>query len=105
MADNIITPLYKRDQWVRWQKLFEGTESVMASSFDKWLENHVKLVQEAKIRGNTVQEIEVDIDEYLAWTKQRRLPINGYTRTDFPGFIWHQRMYPGTNYDTTPPVA
>ena len=80
---NIFTPLYKREQWTRWQDLFRGTKSAMTWTYDVWLENHKKLVEKHKALGHKVYEIESDIDEYLAWTSSRGLDVNGETRTDF----------------------
>ncbi len=39
-----------------------------------------------------VHEVQVDIDEYIAWTRTNALPINGSTRTDYPSHILSQRM-------------
>ncbi len=83
MPNNVFIPLYKREQWTRWQQLFEGTQAAMLWTYDVWLENHRKLVEKHKALGDVVRVIESDIDDYLAWTASRGLPINGYTRTDF----------------------
>ncbi len=93
MKNMMVTPLYKRSQWLRWQELFDGIKgSRMTWTFDEWLKNHHEMVQKLKIQGDTVHEVEVDIDEYVAWAKKSGLPINGHTRTDFPIHILTDRM-------------
>jgi len=93
MKNYVNCPVYKREQWLRWQKLFEGTQAPMLWTYDEWLENHHKMIEKFKADGHGImQRIEVDIDEYLAWTKKSGLPVDGYTRTDFSGHIMRERM-------------
>jgi hypothetical protein len=92
MKNYVTCPVYKREQWIRWQKLFEGTEAEMLGNYDEWLERHHQMVEKFKTEGGTMHRVEVDIDDYLAWTKTSGLPVNGYTRTDFPLWIFRERM-------------
>jgi len=92
MKNFVTCPIYKREQWTRWQKLFDGTKAAMLWTFDEWLENHHKLVEKFKAQGDAMHRVEIDIDDYLAWTKSSGLPVDGYTRTEFAGFILRERM-------------
>lgn len=88
-----ITPLYKRDQWTRWQDLFHGTKSAMLWTFDEWLQNHNAMVKKFKAQGDgDVHEVEVDFDAFIIWTKAGNLLIDGNTRNAFAGHILRERM-------------
>lgn len=93
MKTRVAIPLYKRDQWTRWQDLFKRTTAPMLGSYDEWLNNHGELViKQKKIPGNTVHVVEVDIDAYLIWANASGLPVNGHTRTDFPLHVLTERL-------------
>jgi hypothetical protein len=92
MKTGMISPLYVRDEWPRWVKLFAKTGAPMADSYDKWLKYHDENVQKFKRDGYVVHVVEVRIDDYLSWVRTNRLPIDGHTRTDFPGHLLAERM-------------
>jgi len=64
----------------------------MADSYDKWLQYHTEDVQRFKRDGCLVHQVEVRIDDYLAWVRKNGLPVDGHTRTDFPGQLLAERM-------------
>ena len=74
-----VIPLYKREQWARWQKLCGD----MSSSFDVWLQHHRQMLENFESRGITVHEVEVDIDAYITWIGVERLPVDRDTRMRF----------------------
>ena len=81
--NELVFPLYRKEEWPRWLELFENTNAPMTPTFDEWRRHHVEDCANFRARGYGVHEMEVGIDDYVAWTRAKNLPVNGSTRTDF----------------------
>jgi hypothetical protein len=92
MVDELVSPLYKREQWPRWVELFIDSESPMTPTFDVWLADHSEDVAKERRAGRVVHVVEVDVNSYLAWVRSSGLSVKPGTRADYPIQLLIQRM-------------
>ena len=82
-----VLPVYKREDWPRWQKLCGD----MSSSYDAWLMDRLQLLKNLKSRGLSVDVAEIDLDAYVEWAASEKLPINEETRNRFAMHVFSRR--------------
>ena len=96
MKGQVVIPLYKADQWPRWGELFEDTPT-----YEQWFKGHVEGIERFRKQGVIVHEIEIDIDLYVAWTKETKQQINADTRNEYPNHVLAERVIAMGGLDPT----
>ena len=73
---------YKPDQWERLREIFIDRKDI-EFTYTEWLANAQRAFQQILFSGQSVQKMEVDVEELLAWCKSKGLEVNGKSRSAF----------------------
>jgi len=73
---------YRPEQWQRLREVAEDVEN-LEESHEAWLQTAESLIREGIPSDLTVEKVDVDIEELLAWCNARGLPVNGKTRSRY----------------------
>jgi hypothetical protein len=96
MDSIVVIPLYRHDQYGRWHELFSD---FMFDTFEEWVKKHAQLVQKFKVQGDIVHEIEIDVDDYLSWTRSTGKAISNETRMTFTNIRMYERRKEAGDFD------
>lgn len=69
--------------------LEDGDE--LEETYDEWLNSAEETVKGFADQGITLTKVEVDVDELLAWSKERGLPINGESRSHYAAWLAQEK--------------
>jgi hypothetical protein len=73
---------YRAEQWQRLREVAADVEN-LEESHEAWLQTAESLLREGIPSDLTVEKVEVDIEELLAWCIARNLPVDGKARTRY----------------------
>ena len=71
----------------------------MWDTFDEWVKKHAEAVEHCKVQGDIVHEIEIDVDDYLAWTRTTGKAISHDTRLEFASLRMYERRKEAGDFD------
>lgn len=77
---------YKPTQWLQLKEISEDGDQ-MEETYGEWQLLAEKALKDFAAQGISPTKVEVDVNELLAWSKERGLPINGETRSRFAAWL------------------
>jgi trans-aconitate methyltransferase len=73
---------YKREQWQRLRETAVDSD-ILETAYDSWLEVLDSSVERIRTHGLEPELIDVDVEELMAFCKERRLPNTAGARAKF----------------------
>ena len=91
---------YRKEQWELLRKISEDVDE-LEETYEEWLREATVGLKRMKDLGMEVEEVDVDVNELVAWCKQRGEPVNGSSRSEFAADKirrkYEQKSEPGNN--------
>jgi len=79
---NVKVAYYRKKDWKRFLRTIDDRES-MHNSWIEWHQGFLKLKEDLTAQGFRVFEVEVDVDELVAYCKKNRIKNDGKARSEF----------------------
>ena len=76
---------FRADQWTRLRDLSSDSDQI-DELYEDWLDYAEKQVEDLRARGFDPRKVDVDVDELLMWCKNKKLPVNIKTRSDYVAY-------------------
>ena len=73
---------YRREQWARLREV-SADRADLEDTWEEWVRLSEKGLASAQARGLRVEKVQCDVDELVAWCKEKRQPIDGSARSAF----------------------
>lgn len=87
---NLAVAWYKPGQWLRLKEVSEDADQ-LEESYGEWQINAEKALKDFAAQGARAQKVEIDINELLAWCREKNLPVNGASRSQYAAFLLRER--------------
>jgi hypothetical protein len=84
---------YRPEQWARLRELSEDVDQ-LETDYESWHRNAKAKMTELIISGINVEKVDVDIEALSAWCAQKKLKINGQTRSQYTTHILRNKHEP-----------
>ena len=81
---NLVTGVawYRPEQWARLREVSEDVEN-LDDTYEAWLQTAERLLRDGIPADVTVEKIDIDVEEVLAWCSVRDLPMNAQSRSRY----------------------
>ena len=73
---------YRKEQWERLRSVSSDRDG-LETTFEEWEEMAKRRFNELRIAGQTVEKVDVDVEELVIWCKGRGMEIDGKARSRF----------------------
>jgi hypothetical protein len=73
---------YRSEDWARLREISEDADD-LEESWQEWKTANDRFLRDCLSRGFVCYEVQVDLDELIAFCRQRRIPVNGDFRAMF----------------------
>jgi hypothetical protein len=73
---------YRAEQWQRLREVAADVEN-LEENHEAWLQTAERLLRKGIPSDLTVEKVDVDIEELLAWCNARDLPVDGKARSRY----------------------
>ena len=73
---------YRPEQWERLREVAEDVEN-LEESYQAWLQTAERMISEGIPADFSIEKVDVDIEEVLAWCNARGLAVNAKTRSRY----------------------
>jgi hypothetical protein len=73
---------YRSSQWQRLREVAEDVEN-LDESYEAWLQTAEKMIREGIPSNLSIEKVDVDVEDLLAWSNVRGLAVNGTTRSQY----------------------
>ena len=77
----------------QWQRLMEVADdrNKLDDTFEQWERNALDALGMFERQGQRAEKVHVDVDALVSWCKDKQLPINGASRSQYVSFVLQQR--------------
>ena len=73
---------YRKEQWELLRKISEDVDK-LEGTYEEWLREATVGLKRMKDIGMEAEKVDIDVNELVAWCKQRGEPVNGSSRSEF----------------------
>jgi len=73
---------YRPEQWARLREVSEDVEN-LDDTYEAWMQTAERLLRDGIPADVTVEKIDIDVEEVLAWCNVRGLPMNAQSRSRY----------------------
>jgi hypothetical protein len=73
---------YRPEQWQRLREVAEDVDN-LEESYEAWLQTAERLIREDIPSNLTVEKVDVEVEDLLAWCNARGLAVNAKTRSQY----------------------
>src|SRR6266567_1153697 len=73
---------YRSEQWERLREVSEDAEN-LEETYEAWLQTAERIIREGIPADQTIEKVDLDVEEVLAWCNARGLAINAETRSRY----------------------
>jgi hypothetical protein len=77
---------YKPEQWKRLLDVSEDRDN-LEDTFEEWKINAERGIRRLKSQGIMPEKVVIDVEEWLAWCKERGEPMNGESRSMYVAWL------------------
>ena len=81
---------YRPEQWARLREVSEDVDN-LDETYEAWVQTAEQLLRDGIPDDVTVEKIDIDVEEVLAWCNVRGLPMNAESRSRFVSERLRQR--------------
>jgi hypothetical protein len=81
---------YRPEQWARLREVSEDVEN-LDETYEAWVQTAEQLLRDGIPADVTVEKIDIDVEEVLAWCNVRGLPMNAESRSRYVSERLRQR--------------
>lgn len=85
----IVMAWYKRPQWPR-LRAASAEPARLAETYDEWLADASRQLEEMRARGMLISRVIVDVDELLGWCKQRGRKVEPQAASEYAASLAQQ---------------
>jgi hypothetical protein len=77
----------------QWQRLTQAVEdrNELDATFEQWQQGASEAVRMIEQEGQKVEKVHVEVESLVSWCKDKGLPVNGKSRTDYVTQIMRRR--------------
>ena len=79
------TPWLRRDQWDLFCSVYAGDD--LPPSYGAWLETNQQALLDMATAGIQVRRVTIDVEQLIAWCKQRGRPVDPLSMMLFSGVV------------------
>ena len=83
---NIGVAWYYKEQWGKLRSHSKDRVD-MEKKYEDWEKKALETVAKMEADGFTVHRVYIDVDMLIAWCKKKRLPIDGYARSEYTNHL------------------
>jgi hypothetical protein len=82
--DKVIAAIawYRPEQWQRLREISSDVENI-EDTYEEWLTKAEEMIRKADPSHVVIEKVECDVEEVLAWCNERRLEVDGKSRSQF----------------------
>jgi catechol-2,3-dioxygenase len=73
---------YRPEQWERLREVSEDVEN-LEETYEEWLQKAERLLHEGIPADLTIEKVDLDVEEVLAWCNFHGLPMNAQSRSKY----------------------
>ena len=73
---------YRPEQWQRLRDVSEDVENLEVT-YEAWLQTAEQMLREGIPADVSVEKVDIDVEEVLAWCNARNLPMNAQSRSRY----------------------
>ena len=73
---------YRPEQWERLREVAEDVES-LEETYEAWLQTAERIIREGIPADQTIEKVDLDVEEGLAWCNFHGLPMNAQSRSRY----------------------
>ncbi|SRR6266567_7394826 len=73
---------YRPGQWERLREVAEDAEN-LEETYEAWLQTAERMIREGIPANISIEKVDLDVEEVLAWCNARGLAINAETRSRY----------------------
>jgi hypothetical protein len=87
---NLVVAWYKPEQWIRLRKI-SADASQLEETYGEWQIQAEKTLKDFAARGVFPEKVVVDVEDLLAWCKERELPVKGESRSHYAAWLLKEK--------------
>jgi hypothetical protein len=76
---------FRPEQWTQLREVSSDSDQI-DELYEDWLDYAEKQVKDLRARGFDPRKVDVDVDELLMWCKNKKLPVNIKTRSEYVAY-------------------
>lgn len=73
---------YRSSQWQRLREVVEDVEN-LDESYEAWLQTAERMIREGIPSNLSIEKVDVDVEDLLAWCNVRGLAVNAKARSQY----------------------
>jgi hypothetical protein len=73
---------YRPEQWERLREVSEDVEN-LADTYEEWLQTAERMIRDGIPADVSVERVDLDVEEVLAWCHERGLAMNAEARSRY----------------------
>ena len=81
---------YKPEQWGRLLEIAADAEE-LEKTYAEWLAIANKALRDLEAQFVFPEKVEVDVEELLAWCRERKRPVDGAARSEYVAWLLRER--------------